>query len=1301
MHKFKYYFFFCVVVMILLLPFGTAFADLNMTFEDGIGSWERTSGSGTMTTEYIDSTPCLTVDSPSESTVYKMTLPEKIAASGTYVLSYDIIIPKINTGSGKQTFVVEGHSTNGSNSFYGLMIDNGGVYYYNGSEQYDLSSANKNGETDTILTLKDNTWHNLKTIYNRDKDKFTYFVDNIPVLDSKGNILKVDPYSSVKDYEIDSLVIRAINDSDDKKIYVKNISLCKLDSDITQGAMYNSFAGGVAEFTLRKGTTTDKLEAKKIDDEHGKSMRLSTAGTTAYHELMLTDKPNVDNDIYELGYEIYFEPYTATGKQMVSVVGLDGNKTNTFYGLRLENSADGVSVLYYNGEGQYDTSTGYTRDGNQLLISHDTWHKIKTVWDRASSMFTYYIDSVPVYTAKGDIARPHVRSSEIDKKIYRITIQSNNTKDIPVYIDNLYLTRTEKLPNAQGVSIYNAAFVDDNDSALNPDNMANVTNFKVKFDYDAAENFTPIIAFYDGDTLKDVAQYSVDVSKDGYTTGKVLQATNIYGAPNVKFFVWDGFKNLVPYKVYTKAQNKEISQKLNVTTVSDEYFTMWGDSLTIVSKTNGKSVVLKAPVISPTIKEDGTAKGPETRYYINFTVNDKSYHNRKDGIVYELVVKYFDEGYGVFTLEYDTIYESLVEAEYIELGNTKTWKTHTFVLKNPCFTGEGVDFRLCTWGEKMRYSNYDVPFGRVTLRSRGTRDQFIIKSVGDNIGNIYYTGDTATFTTTISNRDFYEYSNTFGEYNATVKYTLLDVNKNPIKVLGEKTVTIFPTSINEVKPSINFKMETYGLYFLKTEVINHKFELLGENITELSYVHSDKKTVNYDYGTSIQTGLYPISSDDPKTTTNGSHNLAKYAGIGMLRYVRGMGDAMKITYGSSGSKLSQGTYDADWGKYDSLMKSNGYILLNNLLATSMIYSDEVDSKGRKFTVPHGDTGLDYFAQYCTFFAKEYRAKYPDETRYYEIWNEFDSPPGSKYNYNGDDWDYYGNIIVAAADAIYAVDPDAEIVALSSRFVKSHERAIIRVKELIDAGKAYHSLDKYFTNVSIHPYYRNDNPMNLEVHSESYTENATNLYEHMEILRKIYDKYGLTDTKLWISEIAWSPGYINFDRKQAKAITEKQQGSYLVQTYVMTRKNTDKYLPYLFSRNVNVRVDSDDNMGIIKNKDPNLEDVPYAATSAYLATANLNMLITKATYEEDFFFDDTERSSAAYRFTKADGKDLAILWSIYEEGEDVSINLGAESVTMYDEYGNTTPLTSEDGIYNLNLTQSTVYLEGDFTAFAKE
>ena len=290
----------------------------------------------------------------------------------------------------------------------------------------------------------------------------------------------------------------------------------------------------------------------------------------------------------------------------------------------------------------------------------------------------------------------------------------------------------------------------------------------------------------------------------------------------------------------------------------------------------------------------------------------------------------------------------------------------------------------------------------------------------------------------------------------------------------------------------------------------------------------------------------------------------------------------------------------------------------------------------------------------------------------------------------------------AADAIYEVDPDAEIVAMSARFVNTHKRAISRVKELIASGVAKHELKDYFKNTSIHPYHWSDNPMmfvSSEFINDPSTANVTTLDEHMQLLRDLYDEQGLEDTKIWISEIAWSPHYTSSYSQQA--ITEKQQGSYLVQSYVMAKKDNlvYKFLPYLFSRQTNVRVDRDKNMGIIKNQYAYNVDVPYAATSAYLAVANMNMLLTGAEYSDYFYF-NRERT-AAYRFTHRDGDDIAVLWSVYEDGENVKINLGCTSVTVYDEYGNASVMTSDNGIYDFTLTQSTVYVKGNFTKFNKE
>ena len=67
--------------------------------------------------------------------------------------------------------------------------------------------------------------------------------------------------------------------------------------------------------------------------------------------------------------------------------------------------------------------------------------------------------------------------------------------------------------------------------------------------------------------------------------------------------------------------------------------------------------------------------------------------------------------------------------------------------------------------------------------------------------------------------------------------------------------------------------------------------------------------------------------------------------------------------------------------------------------------------------------------------------------------------------NGEDYRNYGNLLVKSADTVYSCDPDAEIIAVVSGSKSTHEKAIKRVSELIDAGKAENTLDKYFNIAS--------------------------------------------------------------------------------------------------------------------------------------------------------------------------------------------------------------------------------------------
>jgi len=824
-----------------------------------------------------------------------------------------------------------------------------------------------------------------------------------------------------------------------------------------------------------------------------------------------------------------------------------------------------------------------------------------------------------------------------------------------------------------------------------------------------------VVSYFDGKTLfSTTVGYDENGNKLTITPNKWQVLKTVYDRMSGEFTyffnkkpVYDDKGNIVRVHTFNNILDDEITHASISVRNTDDSDMIYIDNLWISEceiltdvKDGVTGVVLKAPIMDYNVetakkkKYDSTLGGPVETCYINFTVNDKTFKNRRDGMTYEIEVSYFDEGYGVFTLEYDTYYETLKESEYVELQNTKEWKTYTFLLDEPYFTGDGVDFRLASWAEKMRYSNSDIVFSNLVLRNAFKRDQYKIENEGSAVGNIYYTGENPSFTTTVSNRAFYEYSNTFGTYDAVLRYSILDENKNLIKVISEKTISISP--ISTTTENISFDVKKYGLYYLKTEVICDKYSLYTSDETEFSYVNSDKETVNPDFGTSAQVGIF-------LNDVIGEEKIAKNAGIGMIRWVRGMSDVMKLTYDSSSQTLTEKGFSA-WTPYEKIFKDNGYTVLNCLLAGNMIYSDQTKN-GYKLHIPYGETGRDLFAKYCRYFAENA----PEGTKYYEIWNEFDSPAGNKFNMNGEDYSNYGNLLVKAADEIYDVDPDAEIISVVSSHVNTHKKAIQRVKSLVGEENAA----KYFKNASVHPYHWNDNPLYCE---STVYGTMTNMYKHMKEIRDAYDEAGLTDTKLWVTEVAWSPHftdyndvrnfpdnvniYSNFEKTFRKPITEKQQGSYIVQTYVMMKKDNlvEKFFPYLFVRQTDVRVDRDKNMGIIKSYSPKYAKVPYAATSAYLAIANLNMLLTGADYADDFAF--SGGNSLAYRYKRTNGNDIAILWSALEDGESVSINLGCTEVTVYDEYGNASKRTSTNGVYEFDLTQSTIYVEGTFGKFSK-
>ena len=1076
------------------------------------------------------------------------------------------------------------------------------------------------------------------------------------------------------------------------------------------------FENGTEGWALKTGSTS-KLTTEYVDDKHKNSMIIDSPGALATYVKALDNPVTADNGIYVLSYDVLITKIkNSTTKQTVLIMGQGSNGVASFYGLRIDNGV----VAYPNGVGK-DSISSATKGDEPFTITENEWHTMKTVYDRASGIFTYFVDDEPLRNSKGDILKVRVWNNVINYKISQVIVSSRNiSSDDKIYVDNVSIKKISKTADIKYAEVYNLNLKNSSGTEVGSDNISKSSALKVSFDYNATKNFNIIAALYKNNSLSDVITKSVDVSNGAFNSYVEFDLSNSNGADSVRFYAWDKLENISPLKCIKKSDTqKSISVNLDSVAKTTEDISVSAEDCSTATRDSVTGISLKEPLMSsdPDLdhkkKYDSTYGGPEKKYYINFSVENDGFLNRYDGTNYNIEVTYYDEGYGCFTLEYDSLYESFKEAEYVELNNTKQWKTYTFNLQDAVFAGEGPHLRLATWGEVMRYSITPVLFSKISINMPGTRNQFIIKSIGSQTGNIFYTSDAVSFSTTVSNRDFYDYSNAFGSYNATIRYSLLDENKNEIKTLSQKEITINPISVTTADV-LNFTVDKYGMYFLKTEVICDKYSLHGTKITEFSYVHSDKgQTVNKDFGTSLQ-------------NVDGEAELVKNAGIGYYRSVKGMKEVMSVTYDDEGSYISRKPWKTDWTTKDQNVLDNGMGILNCLLAQGMIYSKNEIVNGYPLYIPYGDTGRKYFAEYCKYFAENT----PEDANYYEIWNEFDSPAGNPFNVNGESAYNYGNLLVKAADAIYSVDKDAVIVSVVSSHPESHIKALIRVSELmgvdidrnnnnvIDTSAATRTdvapvISKYFTKASVHPYHWNDNPLFCE---SLVTGEKQTMYEHLMNVRKAYDSASLKDTKLWITELAWSPHFTDYNREGKypknvnikadpskairKPITEKQQGNYLVQSYVMLKKNdlVEKYITYLFMRQTNIRVDRDMNMGIVKYARDNLCDVPLAATSAYLTISNFNMLMADATYVADFMFDS--ETAVAYRYKRSNGEDIAILWSALEEGEKVSLNLGCNSITLYDEYGNTSKMTSNNGIYNLELNQSTKYITGNFTCFKK-
>ncbi len=305
-------------------------------------------------------------------------------------------------------------------------------------------------------------------------------------------------------------------------------------------------------------------------------------------------------------------------------------------------------------------------------------------------------------------------------------------------------------------------------------------------------------------------------------------------------------------------------------------------------------------------------------------------------------------------------------------------------------------------------------------------------------------------------------------------------------------------------------------------------------------------------------------------------------------------------------------------------------------------------------VPLSDKSRENFRKYVSGVANDLKGK----VKYYEVFNEthFTSNPEA-----------YVLAQKTAYEAIKEADPEAQVLCGATAHVPEDW-----IEMLLENGAG-----EYFDAFSVHPY-------TIENFPETGGRYGSAEYMVLQC-RKLLDKYGLQDKGIVITELSYTaaPSYA----------TETQQGAFGLRQYMMVQPHVESFTWYNDQNKTAAGSDVvEANFGLMRSWAG--DGIAYQAKPALLAWAGFNSVLAGA--EPLGKVEARDENVWIYKFKTEAGKDVIAVWNSDNLQKSVALKLGAESVNMYDMYGNATTIYSNNGVINLDISENITYLEGNFS-----
>ena len=453
--------------------------------------------------------------------------------------------------------------------------------------------------------------------------------------------------------------------------------------------------------------------------------------------------------------------------------------------------------------------------------------------------------------------------------------------------------------------------------------------------------------------------------------------------------------------------------------------------------------------------------------------------------------------------------------------------------------------------------------------------------------------------------------------------------ENGKSVVAEKELKLGKRESKEVEFSL--KAQRYGFGEIKAECIRKDGANFGKTSTRMSVIApAGKMNPKMGFADHISKN-YGLSVGDEKLS------MSAKAGAASIR------DEIRWTE----FEKTQGNFGPDWqlqAWFDGMEKTQ-----QSKFAILGYYMPGRTQKG----LPRTPADMEAFKSFITAVLEYTKDMKID----YELWNEQNMNVNADYGYVED----YVNLAKMVYPLVKEINPDAKLYVLATANVATVREYI---EECFKLG-----IGDYCDGITIHPY-------NVALPPDD-PESQADVYDIVALM----EKYGLSDKELVFSEYGYTSS-VNYGN-------EDRQANYTLQGAATYQDVADRIYWYnLQEKTTGTMSDAELHFGMIRgwaNTEILCEPKP-----TFLVFSNYNRLMCGS--EKIKQLEHSNENIAMHLFKNENGENTIIAWS-RDENIRTALNVGADSVTVCDRYGNETVVQTRNGVLDVVLAPEPIYITG--------